>query len=547
MPQKAAPASRADSSVVRTEAKSRGAFYTPSAVADFLATWAIRGGAERVLEPSAGDGALVRASVARFRDFSREPGVRVVAVEPEPREAAKCRSVDPSVRVLERDFFSVLPEDVGRVDAVVGNPPYIRYHQWTGPARDISLKRARDQGVVLSAQASSWAAFVIHSCQFLSEDGRLGLVLPLELLTSDYAEAVRQYLPRRFTSVIVLAIDEPVFANATVSTVLLLAGPDGPAGLQIQRLGNARDLRTWLAEKLGDDRRAEDAVAGALPAAPSRWAASLDAVAASAYEGLVASSRLLPLGRIASVDIGVVTGADAFFVLDPKTASSIGIPVDQQVAIVRRPAALAGLRAQAGETARLICLPRVAAAELPVDVRTYVEDGEGNGLNTRYKCSRRNPWFALTPPVRRPDAFFRYMNHDAARLVSNEIGALSTNLLHGVRLLPGAPAIRALCAAMLSSATRLSAEIEGRSYGGGVLKLETKEAERVLVARLDVATQQRLDELFPTLDELVRTNQLDVASALVDEELGVDHGALMGAAQRLGGRRFKRARRVSGP
>lgn len=531
--------------MARTEAKARGAFYTPPAVADFLATWAIRSGADRVLEPSAGDGALVRASVARFCELSCEDGIRVVAVEPEPREAAKCRSVDPSVRVLERDFFGVLPEDVGRVDAVIGNPPYIRYQRWTGPARDISLKRARDQGVVLSARASSWAAFVIHSCQFLSDDGRLGLVLPLELLTSDYAEPVRQYLPRRFTSVIVLAVDEPVFLDASVSTVLLLASPDGPPGLQVQRLGSARDLRNWLAETRGHVRDSGPGTHVALPAAPARWAAALDAAAADIYDRLGSSNRLLPLGRIASVDIGVVTGADRFFVLDPAIASSIGIPLEQQVAIVRRPAALAGLRADASETARLICLPRAVAAELPVAVRTYIESGEANGLHTRYKCSRRSPWFALTPPVRRPDAFFRYMNHDAARLVSNDIESLSTNLLHGVRLLPGAPDVRALSAAMLSSATRLSAEIEGRSYGGGVLKLETKEAERVLVARLTNASEQRLLGLFPTLDELLRTDQLEAASALVDEELGIDHTTLMVAAQRLGGRRFKRSRRAS--
>ena len=182
------------------------------------------------------------------------------------------------------------------------------------------------------------------------------------------------------------------------------------------------------------------------------------------------------------MDIGVVTGADAFFVLEPETAASMGINSDQQVAIVRRPAALGGLRVDEDETARLLCLPRVATAELPVAVRSHVDRGVAKGLHLRYKCSRRKPWFALTPPVRRPDAFFRYMNHDAARLVSNEIEALDTNLLHGVRLLPGAPDVRARCS-HLSSSTRLSAEIEGRSYGGGVLKLETKEAERVLVAQ----------------------------------------------------------------
>src|SRR4051794_10549339 len=112
MPQVADATSRASPSSISSEAKARGAFYTPRSIASFIATWAVRAGANRVLEPSAGDGAMVRAVVARFRDFSDEPGVRVVAVESDPSEAAKCRSLGTSIRVLERDFFGVLPEDV---------------------------------------------------------------------------------------------------------------------------------------------------------------------------------------------------------------------------------------------------------------------------------------------------------------------------------------------------------------------------------------------------------------------------------------------------
>jgi hypothetical protein len=41
-----------------TTAKARGAFYTPSSIADFLARLAIRTPRDRILEPSAGDGAF---------------------------------------------------------------------------------------------------------------------------------------------------------------------------------------------------------------------------------------------------------------------------------------------------------------------------------------------------------------------------------------------------------------------------------------------------------------------------------------------------------
>ncbi len=518
-----------------TSVKARGAFYTPQLVGLFLARWAVRSGRDRVLEPSAGNGALVSPLVAQLAELGAEPGTNVVAVEQDHADAKACRQSGSSVRVIERDFFTVLPEDVGRVDAVVGNPPYIRYQLWHGPSRERGFQRARDHGIELSPLASSWAAFVVHASQFLGEDGRLGLVLPLELLTSDYAEPIRQYLPRRFTSVTLLAIDEPVFPDATVSTVLLLAGPDGPPGVRIQRLPSARALGSWLeATKGARDVSAEAREPG------SRWSASLDDDARRIYGDLVASKKLLPFGILGSVDIGVVTGADTFFVLDAPAADDLRLSPDEEVAIVRRPGVLKGMKADPSETSRLLVLPRVPLAELAEPVRAYVETGVTLGLPLRHKCSRREPWYSLRAPSRRPDAFFRYMNHDAARVVTNEIRALSTNLLHGVRLRPGAPDVHVVAAAMLSSPSRLSAEIEGRSYGGGVLKLETKEAEKVLIPRVDGVRAATLLDLFPTLDGLVRGGDLDGASALVDEALGFDTEHVQSAARRLGRRRMGR-------
>jgi hypothetical protein len=58
--------------------------------------------------------------------------------------------------------------------------------------------------------------------------------------------------------------------------------------------------------------------------------------------------------------------------------------------------------------------------------------------------------------------------------------------------------------------------MEGRSYGGGVLKLEPGEAVRVLVPRLTPSLVEKLRAILPKIDALVRAGQIDEASALVD-------------------------------
>src|SRR5262249_53182167 len=68
--------------------------------------------------------------------------------------------------------------------------------------------------------------------------------------------------------------------------------------------------------------------------------------------------------------------------------------------------------------------------------------------------------------------------------------------------------------------TLLSCELFARSYGGGVLKIEPGEAERLLVPRLeDSRLATKLSRMLPEVDRLIRDGKADEAVARVDEAL----------------------------
>jgi hypothetical protein len=70
------------------------------------------------------------------------------------RDLLHAEGASASIRVS--DFFAIEP--TGSYDAVIGNPPYVRYQDFSGESRARSRQAALRAGVPLTNLASSWAA-----------------------------------------------------------------------------------------------------------------------------------------------------------------------------------------------------------------------------------------------------------------------------------------------------------------------------------------------------------------------------------------------------
>lgn len=82
--------------------------------------------------------------------------------------------------------------------------------------------------------------------------------------------------------------------------------------------------------------------------------------------------------------------------------------------------------------------------------------------------------------------------------------------------------------ASLNSLTVLGAEVVGRSYGGGLLKHEPREADKLPLPSLVTvqAIEDKLRNLRPLLTKALRGNKIDEAVAMVDKVLLKDHMGL---------------------
>ena len=85
-------------------------------------------------------------------------------------------------------------------------------------------------------------------------------------------------------------------------------------------------------------------------------------------------------------------------------------------------------------------------------------------------------------------------SHHHPRVVVNEAGVFTTDTIYRGRMLSDAITPGAVAANFHNSLTLLSAELEGRSFGGGVLELVPSEIGRLL-AHADEPPAALLDEL----------------------------------------------------
>lgn len=535
--------------------KARGAFYTPPSVAAHLVKWALRTASDDVLEPSCGEAAFLLTAARRMAELQRvdeSARGRLDGVELHPGTAERARAVLAGVgargTVTVGDFFEFSP--TRSYDAVVGNPPYVRYQEFSGRSRTLAREAALRAGVNLTALASSWAAFTVHAAHFLRDGGRLALVLPAELLSVNYAAAVRSFLLRSFSRVELVLFDERVFPGVLEEVVLLKADGFATGSCDHFSVSHAKDSEALTELSAGHSWT---------PGQPGdKWTASmLSAPELAAYGDVLANPAFGDLQTWGETTLGMVTGNNRYFALSPERVSELGLSSDDVIPL--SPPGSRHLRYLELNEVDVHNLGRRGAATMlfrpsrspSAAALRYIAAGAARGVDQAFKCRVRTPWWRV-PLVPKPDLFLTYMNADTPRISANTARVHHLNSVHGVHLPKETKddGARYLPLVALNSVTALGAEIVGRAYGGGMLKIEPREADRLPVPRPELVARvrDRLDDIKPIVGEHLRAGNTSAATEIVDqvvlsETLGIastDLAAVRSSRVRLAGRRAGR-------
>jgi len=527
--------------------KLRGGFYTQPAIASFLARWVKVSKPKSILEPSCGDGAFLDAI-----EDARIPSVkRVTACELNEEEAEKAAArTSLPVTMRRTDFlrwYLFCAQNEEGFDAVVGNPPFIRYQYLPAEQQLLAAKIFDQLKLPFTKHTNAWVPFVLASIRLLRPGGRLAMVIPSEIFHIPHAQSLRRYLAEQCSKILILDPEEIWFDNTLQGTVLLMA--------EKKRDVSEKNRGVAIVPVKSRDALAGDPEAYFQNAAytngvtiEGKWMPVFLSLRERALLAeLKARDDVKKFADIASVDVGIVTGANKFFLVSDATVSEFAL---QRWAhpMFGRSDHVKGLvysdsdhevNKETGLPANFLWFEEEQIEKLPKNVRDYLDIGLNQKLHTRFKCRTRRTWYKVPSVYSAPIAMLKRAHH-YPRLVLNSADAYTTDTAYRIRPLGIKP--ESLVLGFVNSLTCLTAEMEGRHYGGGVLELVPSEIERLLVPviKATAAELKAADKRFR--DAMNHSEFLRMQDALVLGKLGVsrnDQESLHGAWIKLRDRRHR--------
>jgi hypothetical protein len=287
-----------------------GQFYTRVEIVDLINSFAIASGDAKVMDPACGGGTFLVRAYARKKELDpsrahSELLTDLVGIDQSPF-ATHLTTINLATRdlidsenyplVARSDFFDVranrtflsLPRSIKAtglgegqerrvtiplLDAVVGNPPYVRQEELRKSTRgrrvpakgtkEFYLQLVKEEANArLSGRSDLHCYFWPHSASFLKPDGYLCFLTSSQWLDVAYGFRLQEWILGAFEIVAVLeSLDEPWFVGARVATTVTILRRQSDESKRAARAVRFVQFRRPLQELLAHDGTAAGAIA----------------------------------------------------------------------------------------------------------------------------------------------------------------------------------------------------------------------------------------------------------------------------------------------
>lgn len=485
--------------------KLTGTYYTPDKLAHYMVSLFNNTAIKKILEPSCGDGVFINKIL---NSYSHEKDFSIKAIEIDKNIATAVKKKYKSVNVKNSDFFQeytkMLAEEEN-FDLIIGNPPYIRYQYLTNSQREVLSEILKSHGMEPNKLINSWVGFLVACSQLLAQDGQIAFVLPAEILQVAYAEDLRVYLTNTFPKITIITFGKLVFEEIEQEIVVFIGDKKGKSSLiNVIEVDSLDDLTDIVIEEKDYQ---------PLNHVKEKWTKYFTSKEENILlENWNSDTRFRPLADFGIINVGITTGNNKFFSLTKEQVESFSL-LEYTLPLLGRSVHIAGLtftqndlikNINENKRAYLLTFPNNSLEKFSQGAKKYIKLGEENNENKGYKCSIREYWYSI-PSIWIPDAFFLRRNNIYPKFILNCCNAVSTDTMHRIKFNNNVNPKKVILGYYNSISFAFS-EFCGRSYGGGVLEILPTEVGKILIPDLSNISNEIIDTLFDTLDQMIRSN-----------------------------------------
>ncbi len=475
--------------------KKNGVYYTPPALAEYLAEPLISSSDQTVLDPAYGEGSLLLAAEKIYKEKNLKNTIHIYGCDIKPVNGLLQHL--PEANLLKTDFFDFPIER--KFQTILMNPPYVRHHIQN--EKKVIKYRSSYEGLkILNNSADLWSMFLVKAVSHLQIDGNIGAILPWAFLQADYSKPLRKWLADNFGFIKVVALSDKYFDGADERVIILWLRQFGRknTSINIAATNNIESpieisrisIKQWLSDRVSY-------TSGISPE--------------EILSQFISTYGFTRFSNHADVKIGVVTGAVDHFILTGEQAKNYGIPIKRLIPIITSSKEFPKYLIEGEENLRFL----VALKENDhLKFRKFIRNGVENEYNLRSHSKLRDPWYAVRVG-NVPDAFFHYRISKIPFLLPNNNHVQCTNAFHRVYF-KNLSSIQQkwIYVSMLSLPAQLSIELLSKTYGRGILKIEPKSLKNAIVLKND---DDCINPVYIKVIKLLSQDKKDEAMAYATE------------------------------
>lgn len=486
--------------------KEFGQFFTDAAIADFMADLALTPETNSILDPAVGKGVFLTSCLRRKR---WQPDSLVAYDIDEEMIACVKAQFGACLSCYQKDYLLDFSDK--RFDAIICNPPYCKFQNIE--KRDVYRSRFESQyGVRLSGYTNLCTYFLIKSLNELKKGGRCIYIIPYEFLNTGYGKAVKAYLlkTRMLCEIYKFGHELNVFSDALTTACIFVFDTNENKKVDFIEIKDVEEIKQRAFHK-----RISYAYEELDP--NEKW------ITYFACEKKTAYRNLIPFSSVATVQRGIATGSNAYFMLSKNDVKERGLSAQACLKCVAKtrevkvPVFTKEVFEALKESGKNVFLFDGTRAMNEADF-SYLQYGEKKKVNEGYLTSHRTPWYLIENKKPAP-IWISVFGRKDIKIVRNETDCRNLTAFHCVYV-DDKPEeyINVLYCYLITPICKQILKGNKREYGGGLNKYEPGDLQHARILDISVLSKKDKEEAL-RLYERIRRKGIEEATIRLLNEL----------------------------